>query len=54
LPDKPVGTVWIAVGNKDHKLIKKYAFGNKRTQNIERTAITALGMLNTLLSDVYN
>ncbi len=51
-PEKPVGTVWIAVGNATGKLIKTYSFGNKRTQNIERTATAALGMLNTLLADV--
>ena len=47
---KPVGTVWIAVANKQKMLIKKYTFGNKRRQNIERSAVTALSMLNTLLT----
>jgi nicotinamide-nucleotide amidase len=47
---KPVGTVWIAVAGKQKMLIKKYTFGNKRIQNIERSAITALSMLNTLLT----
>lgn len=51
-PEKPVGTVWIGVGSQDKQVIKMFTFGNKRTQNIERTAITALGMLNTLLPDV--
>jgi nicotinamide-nucleotide amidase len=53
-PQKPVGTVWIGVGSKDKQVIKMFTFGNKRTQNIERTAITALGVLNTLLPDVSN
>jgi nicotinamide-nucleotide amidase len=49
-PDKPVGTVWIGVaGPNGAMMIKKHIFGNKRKQNIERTAIAALGMLNTLL-----
>jgi nicotinamide-nucleotide amidase len=48
--DKPVGTVWIAVAGKDKMLIKKYTFGSKRRQNIERSAISALSMLNTLLT----
>ncbi|MEZ2335858.1 competence/damage-inducible protein A [Mucilaginibacter sp. RCC_168] len=47
---KPVGTVWIAVANKQKMLIKKYTFGNKRRQNIERSAVAALSMLNTLLT----
>ncbi|MDN3583087.1 competence/damage-inducible protein A [Mucilaginibacter flavus] len=50
--DKLVGTVWIAVAGHGKQLIKKYTFGNKRQQNIERSAVTALSMLNTLLTDV--
>ncbi|MGI4021052.1 MAG: competence/damage-inducible protein A [Janthinobacterium lividum] len=50
-PDKPVGTVWIAVARKDKTIAKKYVFGNKRTQNIERTAITAMGELLKLLRE---
>jgi nicotinamide-nucleotide amidase len=48
--DKPVGTVWIAVADGQKMLIKKYTFGNKRRQNIERSAVMALSMLNTLLT----
>lgn len=48
--DKPVGTVWIAVSGGQKMLIKKYTFGNKRRQNIERSAVMALSMLNTLLT----
>jgi len=49
--DKPVGTVWIAVANAKKTFAHKYSFGKKRMQNIERTAITALGMLVKLLRD---
>jgi len=48
-PEKPVGTVWIAVASANKKFVKKFAFGKKRQQNIERSAIAALGMLNNLL-----
>jgi nicotinamide-nucleotide amidase len=52
MPDKPVGTVWIGVAGGGKSLIKRFTFGSKRIQNIERTAITALGMLNTLLTEL--
>ncbi|SEN92375.1 nicotinamide-nucleotide amidase [Mucilaginibacter gossypiicola] len=50
--DKPVGTVWIAVAAKEKSLIKKHTFGSKRRQNIERSAVMALSMLNTLLTQI--
>jgi len=50
--DKPVGTVWIAVASAQKTVKKKFTFGSKRLQNIERSASAALFMLNTLLKDV--
>jgi nicotinamide-nucleotide amidase len=49
--DKPVGTVWIAVANTNKTVVKKYTFGNKRIQNIERSAVAAFFMLITLLKE---
>jgi nicotinamide-nucleotide amidase len=51
MPEKPVGTVWIAVASAGKTVAKKLTFGNKRLQNIERSAISALNMLNTLLHE---
>ena len=49
--DKPVGTVWIAAANSDKIVAKKFTFGNKRLQNIERSAAAAFFMLITLLKE---
>lgn len=48
---KPVGTVWIGVATAGKTQIKKFTFGNKRVQNIERSAISAFFMLITLLKE---
>jgi len=53
-PEKPVGTVWIGVANAQKTITKKFQFGNKRIQNIERTAIAALNMLHLLLEEFKN
>jgi nicotinamide-nucleotide amidase len=51
-PDKPVGTVWIAVAHGTEVQAKVFTFGNKRVQNIERSAIAALTMIfNRLKQD---
>jgi nicotinamide-nucleotide amidase len=43
--EKPVGPVWIAVATQSGVISKKHLFGKLRDVNIERAAITALGML---------
>jgi len=43
--DKPVGTVWIAVASRTKVVARLFLFGNKRIQNIERSASAALGMI---------
>lgn len=48
-PEKPVGTVWVAVANKDKVVAKKFQFGNKRLQNIERTATNGFYFLWRLI-----
>ncbi|WP_316849194.1 competence/damage-inducible protein A [Pedobacter agri] len=49
--DKPVGTVWIAIASKAKTVAKVFNFSNKRIQNIERSAASALVMLLNLLRE---
>ncbi len=49
--DKPVGTVWIAISNKNKTVAKVFTFSNKRIQNIERSAASAMSMLLNLLKE---
>ncbi|MHB1178337.1 MAG: competence/damage-inducible protein A [Daejeonella sp.] len=52
--DRPVGTVWIAVAGRNETISKKFQFGNKRPQNIERSAINALSLLYKVLKDEHS
>lgn len=49
--EKPVGTVWVAIAGKKKTISKKFQFGNKRIQNIERSAINALFLLFKLVKE---
>ncbi|MBS1935612.1 MAG: competence/damage-inducible protein A [Bacteroidetes bacterium] len=49
--DKPVGTVWIAVGNRDKIIEQKFYFRFDRSRNIELTATNALNMLRKFISE---
>ena len=49
--EKPVGTTWIAVANKDKVISKLYVFGDQRERNIQRSSLTALNMLLKLLKE---
>lgn len=44
-PEKPVGTVWIAIADKDSFLAEKYLFGIDREINRERSVGQALTLL---------
>ena len=44
-PDKPVGTTWIAVGNRSETIAKKFLFNKIRDVNIELSAVYALNLL---------
>ncbi|BAV04605.1 nicotinamide-nucleotide amidase [Filimonas lacunae] len=47
--EKPVGTVWVAVGNAQHTETRKFQFRYDRMRNIEMTAINALNMLRKFI-----
>ncbi|MFT3704754.1 MAG: CinA family nicotinamide mononucleotide deamidase-related protein [Agriterribacter sp.] len=49
--EKPVGTVWIAVGNSDKVVAEKFHFRYDRTRNIEMAAAYALNMLRRFIID---
>lgn len=49
MPDKPVGTVWIAVGNNDRIEAQKLHFRFDRARNIELTATNALNLLRKFI-----
>lgn len=48
-PEKPVGTVWIAVSNEKETIAKQFNMGEHRERTIERTAIQALDMLRKMI-----
>jgi nicotinamide-nucleotide amidase len=48
-PEKPVGTVWIAVGNRQSILAQKFSFRFDRGRNIELTATNALNQLRKFI-----
>ncbi|HEY8658255.1 MAG TPA: CinA family nicotinamide mononucleotide deamidase-related protein [Hanamia sp.] len=48
-PDKPVGTVWIAVGNKEKYVAQKIHLRFERPKNIEVTSIMALNMMRKFI-----
>jgi nicotinamide-nucleotide amidase len=47
--DKPVGTVWIAVGSPTHIITRKVQLPGNRTQVIQLTSVVALEMLRRYL-----
>lgn len=50
-PEKPVGTVWVAAGDRNKLLTHKFQFRFDRDRNIEMTAIQALNFLRKFIVD---
>jgi len=53
-PDKPVGTVWIALATGEKVIAKKFLFGGIRERNIRRAALWALNLLRLELMGFKN
>src|SRR5690606_8743640 len=54
-PEKPVGTVWIAVSGKNKTITRLFNFQNSREINIERSIAQALAMLwNLYIEELDN
>ena len=48
-PDKPVGTIWVAVGNKNEVQTHKLQLSKDRMKNIEYTVVFALNFLRKMI-----
>lgn len=48
-PDKPVGTVWMAVASRERVVAQKHLFGRDRLKNIQLTGVYALNMVRKFL-----
>jgi len=53
-PDKPVGTIWMAVGNKKNVKTRKLQLGKERLRNIQYTSTQALNMIRKFLLEEEN
>jgi nicotinamide-nucleotide amidase len=52
-PEKPVGTIWLACGNREKIVTKKIKLGKDRLKNIQSSAIHALDLLRLFLLEEY-
>lgn len=48
-PEKPVGTVWVALATPEYTIAEKLMLGNDRERNIIRASVYALNMLRKAL-----
>lgn len=49
MPDKPVGTVWMAVADRKRVVAKKHVFGWGRLKNIQHTGVYGLNLVRRFL-----
>ena len=53
-PDKPVGTIWVAAGNKENVITAKLTEDDGREKNIQAATTKALQLLLELCQDKEN
>ena len=53
-PEKPVGTVWIAVGDRDKTVTHKWQLAKGREINIKQTSVLALNQLRLFIERCRN
>jgi len=51
MPEKPVGTVWIAIASERKTITQKFHFRFNRQKNIQLTAMNALNMLRCFIKE---
>jgi nicotinamide-nucleotide amidase len=47
--EKPIGTIWVAVGNNKSIITEKFLHGEDRGRNIRKAALSALNMLRKVI-----
>lgn len=52
-PEKPVGTIWLAIGNKNITRTQKLQLAKNRENNIHYTAIAGLNMIRRFIIKTY-
>ena len=50
--DKPIGTVWICIGQKSNILSKKFLFIGNRLEIRQKTTIEALNLANLVANKI--
>ena len=52
-PDKPVGTIWLAIADKEHIKTLKLQLGKDRKRNVEYTCVAGLNLIRQFLLKHY-
>jgi len=53
-PDKPVGTIWLAIADKDRTETLKLQLGKDRQRNVEYTCVAGLNLIRQFMLKYYS